>query len=93
MIQDENVRPFYYQLLDEDVEQELCITENGYMALVPEETQLGYRIALLTGGRLPLVLRPYEHHFALVGPCYVHGNMDGEAFPVSESELEWITLR
>lgn len=83
MIQDENVRPFYYQLLDEDVEQELCITENGYMALVPEETQLGDRMALLTGGRLPLVLRPYKHHFTLFGPCYVHGIMDGEAFPES----------
>ena len=86
--EDNSVSPFYYVLLDEDVEQELCITENGYMALVSEETQLGDRIAWLSGGSLPLVLRPLGIYYMVVEPCYVHGIMDGEAFPETESELE-----
>lgn len=50
-------------------------------------------ITVLTGGRTPFLLRPVGGQYRLVGHCYVHGIMDGEAFPVDESELEWISIR
>jgi hypothetical protein len=39
----------------------------------------GYMICVLLGGRTPFVLRPREDRYELIGPCYVHGIMDGEA--------------
>jgi hypothetical protein len=59
------------------------VTRNGLMAMVPTGTQEDDIVAVLYGGRTPFILRPRlenngEYH--LVGPAYVHGFMDGEAF-------------
>ncbi|KAK1822028.1 hypothetical protein LTR12_003552 [Friedmanniomyces endolithicus] len=58
----------------------LSWTENGYLALLPEEAVEGDLIVILRGGRLPFVVRPQAHGFRLIGPAYVHGIMDGEAY-------------
>jgi hypothetical protein len=71
----------------------LCITAKGYLAAVPYTTEVGDCIALLAGGRLPFVLRSTGDHYRLVGPCYVHGIMNGEAFPEDPKELSWFSIR
>jgi hypothetical protein len=38
----------------------------------------GDRTAVLFGCRVPVVLRPYGDFYQLVGPCYLHGAMNGE---------------
>ena len=53
-------------------------TRDGYMGLGDKYTQAGDVVALLYGARTPFVLRPYGDYFTVVGPCYVHGTMDGE---------------
>ncbi|KAK0303159.1 hypothetical protein LTR01_008305 [Friedmanniomyces endolithicus] len=58
----------------------LSWTENGYLALLPEEAVEGDLIVVLRGGRLPFVVRPQAHGFRLIGPAYVHGIMNGEAY-------------
>ncbi|KAK0254812.1 hypothetical protein LTR12_001921 [Friedmanniomyces endolithicus] len=58
----------------------LSWTENGYLALLPEEADEGDLIVILRGGRLPFVVRPVAHGFRLIGPAYVHGIMNGEAY-------------
>jgi hypothetical protein len=70
----------------------LCTTAKGYLAAVPYVTKVGDCIAVLAGGRLPFVLRPTGDHYRLVGPCYVHGIMNGEAFPESLDELTWFSI-
>jgi hypothetical protein len=72
----------------------VCITENGFMASVPYTTEVGDRIVVLSGGRVPFVLRPFEDHYKVVGPCYVHGGaiMDGKAFPEDPDEREWFSI-
>jgi hypothetical protein len=70
----------------------LCITTKGYLAAVPFVTKVGDCIAVLAGGRLPFVLRPIGDHYRLVGHCYVHGIMDGEAFPENLDELTWFSI-
>jgi hypothetical protein len=72
----------------------LCITEKGFLASAPYTTEVGDRIVVLSGARLPFVLRPVEDHYKLIGPCYVHGAgiMDGEAFPENPEELEWFSI-
>jgi hypothetical protein len=72
----------------------LCTTANGFLAAVPCTTEVGDCIAILSGGNLPFVLRPTgDNHYRLVGPCYVHGIMNGEAFPEDPDELEWFLIR
>jgi hypothetical protein len=84
----------YYHRVRRATREKLgCLTQNGYMALVPNTTQSKDRIEILTGGQVPFVSRPSGNHFKLIGPCYMHGIMHGEHFPAKESELQWITLR
>jgi hypothetical protein len=59
---------------------------NGSLCLVPAETNLGDSIFIVKGGTVPLVIRPAPlkktgaKSWRLVGECYVHDAMDGEAF-------------
>jgi hypothetical protein len=51
---------------------------------------------VLFGGKMPFCLRPQGHYYLLVGECYVHGLMAGEAIDmlvpgdVSEREFDVI---
>jgi hypothetical protein len=47
--------------------------------MCPEATERGDVISVLLGGSMPLMLRPAGGQFRLVGECYVHGIMRGEA--------------
>jgi hypothetical protein len=73
----------------------LCITKNGYLASVPWTAEKGDQIIIFSGGDLPFVLRkdPTGGHYRLIGVCYVHGIMGGEAFPEDSSDLEWFSIR
>jgi hypothetical protein len=55
------------------------VTKTKIMGLVPEETQIGEEIFLLLGGQVFYVLRPAKDHYQLIGECYLHGLMDGQA--------------
>jgi hypothetical protein len=68
------------------------VTQGGRMGLVPPHAQEGDVVAVLTGGHVPIILRPRDGYHTVVGDAYVQGIMDGEAMPVPE-ELEYIVLR
>ncbi|PLB39822.1 uncharacterized protein BDW47DRAFT_102483 [Aspergillus candidus] len=56
-------------------------TRNGYIGLAPPGAQKGDQVVLLEGGRVPYLLRKVDDEsYKLVGECYVHGIMYGEAF-------------
>ncbi|MCJ1287260.1 hypothetical protein MMC26_006608 [Xylographa opegraphella] len=59
------------------------ITKKGYFGIGPAELEEGDEIYILAGGKHPFALRPslgpQPDTFELVGDCYVHGIMDGEA--------------
>lgn len=74
-------------------ESPLCVTLRGYLAGVPCTTEPGDEIVVLAGGKLPYILRPTKDYYRLVGPCYVHGIMNGEAFPDDSEDLEWFAIR
>lgn len=54
-------------------------SDRGYLCLAPGETEPGDHICVLLGGHVLYVLRPAGESFHLVGECYVHGFMDGQA--------------
>jgi hypothetical protein len=60
----------------------LSYSEKGYMALVSHQAQIGDLIFILCGGSMLYVLRPKGDNFILIGECYVHGLMDGEAIEI-----------
>jgi hypothetical protein len=63
------------------------ITKNSYFGMGPRNMQQGDEIHVAAGGNCPLVLRPVNNpqspstnpRYTLVGDCYLHGIMDGEA--------------
>ena len=64
-----------------------CSTAAGRIGLVPGTAKAGDVICVLYGGRVPYVLRPCKNgYYVLVGECYVHGLMDGEAMDVEEGQ-------
>lgn len=59
-------------------------TKEGLIGVGPAELRINDCIYIVAGGKVPFVLRPSSsisnpHTFELVGDCYVHGVMDGEA--------------
>ncbi|RFU26826.1 hypothetical protein B7463_g9508, partial [Scytalidium lignicola] len=73
----------------------LSRTSKSYLAFVPFSTLPGDQVVIFSGGRVPFVLRSTDNMFQLLGPCYIHGIMDGEAFPKDKrqcEDLEWFTL-
>jgi len=53
---------------------------NEWIGLAPTATEAGDELVILYGCSVPVVLRPSkERGWLLVGECYVHGMMDGEA--------------
>ncbi|KAN0099506.1 HET domain containing protein [Hyaloscypha variabilis] len=65
-------------------------TENGYIGLGPRDMEAGDRIALFSGGSMPLVMRTKGTGLELIGDCYVHGIMYSERYREDQCELLWI---
>ncbi|KAJ4855732.1 heterokaryon incompatibility protein (HET) domain-containing protein [Trichoderma breve] len=63
----------------------LARTKKGYLAVVPSQSRVGDQISLYEGGKFPFVVRTRtgQGPKQLVGPCYVHGIMYGEAWDQS----------
>jgi hypothetical protein len=62
----------------------LVTTSTGYLGLAPAEVLKGDVIAVLYGCNFPVVLRPCEDKFYVIGECYVDGVMDGELMDAKE---------
>jgi len=60
----------------------LSIMNSKRLGLVPNATKRGDSIAIFCGGRVPFVIRAKDgtspSKWEIVGPCYIHGVMDGE---------------
>lgn len=65
-------------------------TQKGYLGLGRSGMQVGDAVTVLHGSRVPFVLRsigePGKAYFTLVGDCFVHAIMRGEAYDMLEEE-------
>ncbi|KAF4632226.1 hypothetical protein G7Y89_g5909 [Cudoniella acicularis] len=67
----------------------LCFTKKGYVGLCPGDTVVDDEICLLHGGRVPFVIRKRDREaYTLVGECYIHGLMHGEAIKMNSNLIE-----
>ena len=62
------------------------------LGLAPDGAQEGDLICIIFGCSVPVVLRKIvsdemtgEHYYELVGDCYIHGMMDGEASKMQQA--------
>lgn len=60
--------------------------ERGLLGLAPVATRPGDKIFLFKGSRVPVIVRQDGERWLVVGDCYVHGVMGGEAFNPSLCE-------
>lgn len=86
---------FYHRVRTGTVGRALGRVEGRRWANVPGHAREGDRVVLLAGAKVPHVVRPQNGEdgkmWMYVGSCYLHGVMDGEAFPGLE-ELEVIEI-
>lgn len=79
---------------------------SGFCGLDPGALEIGDRVYLPFGSDVPLVIPPLGKQYQLVGGCYVHGLIQGQAvrtvgenpilclpFSVDELKVEDIELR
>jgi hypothetical protein len=67
--------------------RKLCTTSSGSLALVPQKSVPSDVIAIFRGVPAPFVLRERDDGvLAVVGSCYVHGLMNGEAVDRASGE-------
>ncbi|KAK7949047.1 heterokaryon incompatibility protein-domain-containing protein [Apiospora aurea] len=66
---------------------DLFWTEDGYMGLATHGVQPGDIVCVLTGACIPVVLRPKDGRFMLVGECYCFGLMHSEGTKGSDPEV------
>ena len=70
-----------------------CVLDTGYMGVVQSAAQEGDQVFVLSKVRYPMVLRPHGNDYRLVGACYIHGVMYGEAsVDVKDEDLEELIL-
>lgn len=80
------MQPYMLSLLTIFEDMLFCITEKGYMGLVPPKTEPGDVISVLIGGPTPFILRKFGlevNHYCLVGSAYIHGIMEGESLDMA----------
>jgi hypothetical protein len=70
-------------------------TKIGYIGLATRNVEVDDTVFLLKGGNVPYILRKIdqaadEDEYILVGDCYVHGIMYGEAWDLSECRPIWL---
>lgn len=81
-----------------------CTTKAGYLLMAPPEARCGDHVCVLSGGRLPYIVRePVSRGhtqplagqgtpFEFIGDAYVHGLMKGEAVRRKSLNFEDITF-
>jgi hypothetical protein len=63
-------------------------TRSGYMGTGFHTLQPGDLIVLCAGATMPLIIREQGDYFRFIGPGYVHGLMNAEAWPKDETKLK-----
>ncbi|KIM98489.1 hypothetical protein OIDMADRAFT_128054, partial [Oidiodendron maius Zn] len=82
-------KPYEQPLLDTRSGRLLCRTEGGYVGLVPRHTQAGDLVCIVYGSPVPFIVRESDERegaHRVVGECYIHGIMRGEALQSKQFE-------
>jgi hypothetical protein len=65
---------------------------SNLLGLAPMYTEPGDKICILFGSQVPFILRKEESHWIIIGECYIHGIMDGDAVDTAAEESGYDTM-
>ena len=80
------------KVIDIARERRFCMSESGRMGWIPKAGKEGDIISVLYGCFVPVLLRPKGSAYEVIGTCYIHGIMDGEAVAAAQSPMQRIDL-
>jgi hypothetical protein len=88
----------YHCYLAEIISRHMIIkTTQGYVGLAPRGVQKGDAIAVFGGPKSPFIIRSVfgdESVSLILGPCYLHGLMNGEIYEEPErSKFDWKVVK
>lgn len=69
-----------------------AITKKGYAAQISHISEPRDKIFIPFGSDVPFVVRPKAGDYILIGECYVHGFMNGQALSMNDIHSQYITL-
>ncbi|KAK4064450.1 hypothetical protein Trihar35433_7967 [Trichoderma harzianum] len=83
---------FQLKIMNTCQRKRFITTENREIGLVPDIVQVGDIVALISGLRMPVILRPVDQgRFLYVCHVYIHGLMGGEKWDKSAKVGIWLT--
>ncbi|KAI8961900.1 HET-domain-containing protein [Daldinia sp. FL1419] len=65
-------------------------TDKGYIGLGSALAEVDDEVAVVSGGRVPLILRKKGSQWTLKGDCFLRGIMRGDAYRKDETHQMWI---
>ncbi|KAH7346794.1 hypothetical protein BKA65DRAFT_585866 [Rhexocercosporidium sp. MPI-PUGE-AT-0058] len=71
-------RDFWHAIQFLYLSRRMMMTEKGYVGMAHAQSRVGDSIALLQGASVPIILRPCDGGYKVIGEAYVHGIMEGE---------------
>lgn len=71
-----------------ELSKDLVSLPSQTVCLCPRDTVVTDLVCILYGCNVPVILRPQNQHFKMIGECFLHGFMDGEAFSKMNSAPE-----
>lgn len=77
-----NSRSFLFNMVESSNGTSFLKTVKGYAGTCPRSTKPQDLVCIFDGGPMPFILRPTKQEkncYELIGECYIHGIMDGEA--------------
>lgn len=86
-------RPYAVASIDATKGRKCCLTESGYFGMVPLNTRKGDKVFIPCGGSVPFIIRASDERegtYLLIGECYIHGIMSGEAIDSDQFPKEQI---
>lgn len=83
---------FKRRISDVLIGRSFCITKSGLIGLIPNDSKPGDIVAVIHGLPTPYIIRRKRENFVLVGECYIHGIMYGEALKFPGTTTETISI-
>ena len=92
------LEPLLTDLISGSLGCQMFLTANAYVGMAHDASnvQKGDSICVFLGGPTPFLIRRESDHYILLGPCYVHELMNGEAIEdleVGKYELKDFDLK
>jgi hypothetical protein len=75
------------------LKNKLFSSKGGYVGVGDIKLENDDLVCVLFGANMPFILRPIGKRYRLVGECYLHGIMLGEALEEGREKAQWFELR